>query len=86
MTAFQREDLVRALPYARRFARALRGGQSPGDDLVTQSVRALLSSGTPQGGGPGGAVPGRSPGRMVPMRWRTAPWARSRPSSASCCC
>ncbi len=43
MTAFRREDLVRALPYARRFARALRGGQAPGDDLVTQSVRALLA-------------------------------------------
>ena len=50
MTAFRREDLVRALPYARRFARALRGGQAPGDDLVTQSVQALLAAHDPSPG------------------------------------
>ncbi len=49
MTAIQREDLVRALPYARRFARALRGGQAAGDALVTQSVRCLLAAPRPEG-------------------------------------
>jgi CheY-like chemotaxis protein len=44
MTGFQREDLIRALPYARRFARALCGGQVRGDALVTQSVRGLLDA------------------------------------------
>ncbi len=29
MTSFRREDLLRALPYARRYARALSGGQAP---------------------------------------------------------
>ena len=43
MTGFPREDLIRALPYARRFARALCGGQAPGDALVTQSVQSLLA-------------------------------------------
>ena len=44
MTAFQRDDLLRALPYGRRYARALCGGQSQGDALVTQAVRALLDA------------------------------------------
>ena len=44
MTAFRREDLVRALPYARRYARALCGGQERGDALVTGAVRALLAA------------------------------------------
>ena len=52
MTAFRREDLVRALPYARRFARALRGGQALGDDLVTQSVRSLLAAHAADGPAP----------------------------------
>ena len=43
MTSFRREDLLRALPYARRYARALAGGQQPGDALVTEAVRLLLS-------------------------------------------
>ena len=42
MTNFRREDLLRALPYARRYARALSGGQATGDALVTETVRALL--------------------------------------------
>ena len=44
MTAFQREDLVRALPYARRYARALCGGQERGDAVVTDALRALLAA------------------------------------------
>ena len=43
MSSFRREDLLRALPYARRFARALSGGQASGDALVTEAVRMLLN-------------------------------------------
>ena len=43
MTSFRREDLLRALPYARRYARALSGGQVQGDALVTEALRALLA-------------------------------------------
>ena len=44
MTAFRREDLIRALPYARRYARALSGGQERGDALVTSALRALMAA------------------------------------------
>ncbi len=44
MTGFPREDLVHALPYARRYARALCGGQVQGDALVTRAVHALLAA------------------------------------------
>ena len=44
MTAFRREDLVRALPYARRYARALSGGQVRGDALVTDALRVLMAA------------------------------------------
>ena len=50
MTSFQREDLLRALPYARRYARALSGGQAAGDALVTDAVRVLLAA-EEEGGG-----------------------------------
>jgi CheY-like chemotaxis protein len=43
MTSFRREDLLRALPYARRYARALAGGQVAGDALVADALRELLS-------------------------------------------
>jgi CheY-like chemotaxis protein/DNA-directed RNA polymerase specialized sigma24 family protein len=42
MTAFQRDDLIRALPYARRYARALTGSQPAGDALVADCLRATL--------------------------------------------
>lgn len=42
MSALNREELVRALPYARRFARALAGGQSAGDALVARVLREEL--------------------------------------------
>ncbi len=45
MNAPRREDLIRALPYARRYARALSGSAERGDALVADSLRALLSSG-----------------------------------------
>ena len=42
MTAFQRDDLIRALPYARRYARALTGSQPAGDALVAECLRETL--------------------------------------------
>jgi CheY-like chemotaxis protein len=39
--SFSREDLIRALPYARRYARALAGSQKEGDGLVAASLREL---------------------------------------------
>ncbi len=41
MTSLRREDLIRALPYARRYARALTGSQPRGDALVAESLREL---------------------------------------------
>jgi CheY-like chemotaxis protein len=41
MTAFRRDDLLRALPYARRYARALSGSQVAGDTLVAEAVVSL---------------------------------------------
>ena len=43
MSAYRREDLLRALPYARRFARALRGDQAQGDAMVASALRGLLT-------------------------------------------
>ncbi len=44
MTSLRREDLIRALPYARRYARALTGSQPRGDILVAESLRELMDS------------------------------------------
>ncbi|MBN9510077.1 MAG: response regulator [Alphaproteobacteria bacterium] len=44
MSCPSREDLIRALPYARRYARALTGSQSTGDHLVEQSLRDVGES------------------------------------------
>ena len=44
-----REDLIRALPYARRYARALTGNQSRGDSMVADSLRDLLAAGDAPG-------------------------------------
>ena len=48
MTSLRREDLIRALPYARRYARALVGSQARGDAMVADSLRDLLSDNVPQ--------------------------------------
>ena len=50
MTNYQREDLLRALPYARRYARALAGGQERGDALVSDAVRSLLDDAAEEDG------------------------------------
>ncbi len=47
MTTSQRDMLIRALPYARRYARALSGSQGRGDALVADGLRAILGSGEP---------------------------------------
>ena len=43
MSGVRREDLMRALPYARRYARALTGSQASGDNVVAASLRDILS-------------------------------------------
>jgi len=40
MDPVRRDELVKALPYARRFARALTGEQAQGDDLVAAALRS----------------------------------------------
>ncbi len=42
MTSLRREDLIRALPYARRYARALTGNQPRGDALVAGALKAIV--------------------------------------------
>ncbi|SUE44355.1 PhyR family response regulator anti-anti-sigma factor [Roseomonas gilardii] len=42
MNAVTQGELLRALPYARRYARALAGGQEAGDRLVAEALRAGL--------------------------------------------
>jgi CheY-like chemotaxis protein/DNA-directed RNA polymerase specialized sigma24 family protein len=41
MTTPRREDVIRALPYARRYARALTGSQPAGDALVASCLREM---------------------------------------------
>jgi CheY-like chemotaxis protein len=43
MSSLKREELIQALPYARRYARALTGSQPRGDALVAASLRELLA-------------------------------------------
>ena len=43
MPAMRREQLLRALPYARRYARALTGSQERGDALVTTTLQRVLA-------------------------------------------
>jgi CheY-like chemotaxis protein len=49
MSPPDREELMRALPYARRFARALTGSQERGDARVAEALSALLASGAASG-------------------------------------
>jgi CheY-like chemotaxis protein len=44
MSGFSREELIHALPYARRYARALTGNQSLGDRLVGEALRTLSTA------------------------------------------
>ncbi len=45
MMTLRRQDLIAALPYARRYARALTGSQAFGDALVSDVLRATLADG-----------------------------------------
>jgi CheY-like chemotaxis protein len=47
MTSLRREDLMQALPYARRYARALTGAQSSGDRLVADGLREIMTPSEP---------------------------------------
>ncbi|MBF0860044.1 response regulator [Gluconobacter sp. LMG 31484] len=49
MTDLTRQELVKALPYARRFARALVGDQKTGDQLVAAALKELMEN-PPQSG------------------------------------
>ncbi len=43
MASLNRDELIRALPYARRYARALTGSQQKGDAMVGESLSELLA-------------------------------------------
>ena len=43
MSGADRSALVRALPYARRYARALLGNQEQGDAVVAAALRAAMA-------------------------------------------
>ncbi len=49
MSSSRREELIRTLPYARRYARALTGSQTTGDRLVADGLREMLAA--PAGSG-----------------------------------
>ena len=49
MTGHDGAMLMRNLPYARRYARALTGSQQQGDVLVTEALRHLLEGSLPEG-------------------------------------
>src|SRR5690348_7494472 len=56
MSAVDRDALLRALPYARRYARALTGSQSRGDAVVAEALRGLLAGDAPAAQGMQGGV------------------------------
>lgn len=53
MGGLRHEDLVRALPYVRRYARALTGSQPSGDRLVAESLKEILPGGAHNANQPG---------------------------------
>ena len=48
MSAMDRAALLRALPYARRYARALAGSQASGDAIVAEALRDVLAEPGPE--------------------------------------
>ncbi|WP_135465798.1 response regulator [Crenalkalicoccus roseus] len=44
MSAMDRAALIRALPYARRYARALAGSQAAGDSMVAEALKRVLAA------------------------------------------
>ncbi|RYJ04329.1 MAG: response regulator [Acetobacteraceae bacterium] len=49
MSAIDRAALIRALPYARRYARALTGTQAQGDAVVADALRHVVTEEFPEG-------------------------------------
>lgn len=45
MNTARRDELIRVLPYTRRFARALTGSQASGDALIAEALRQALPDG-----------------------------------------
>ncbi len=43
MSSYRREELIRTLPYARRYARAVTGSQRRGDELVAASLKDIIA-------------------------------------------
>ena len=72
MTSLRREDLIRALPYARRYARALTGSQPRGDSLVAESLQEMLAGAEPDGRSAARAVSHRDPALRQGRRRRRA--------------
>ncbi len=70
MTSLRREDLIRALPYARRYARALTGSQSRGDALVADGLRELSDSNAANEAGAPALDARRTLYRLVTQRFR----------------
>jgi CheY-like chemotaxis protein len=77
MTSPHREDLIRALPYARRYARALTGSQPRGDRLVADSLRAVLAGSLP------GADPRHALYRQITQQFDVGPGASAPAQSLS---
>ena len=69
MTSLRREDLIRALPYARRYARALTGSQPRGDALVADGLRELSESNTADEAGAPSLDARRTLYRLVTQRF-----------------
>ncbi len=55
MSAIDRAALIRALPYARRYARALAGNQIAGDAMVADALRDVLAAVGPETASDAGA-------------------------------
>ena len=80
MTSLRREDLIRALPYARRYARALTGSQPRGDNLVAESLQEMLA-GTESEGDPQHALYRSVTRRFDKMSGTSSPFIIGRLSS-----
>ncbi len=58
MSAIDRAGMIKALPYARRYARALTGTQGQGDAMVADALRHVMAKQFPEGMTPRGILYG----------------------------
>jgi CheY-like chemotaxis protein len=58
MSAIDRAGMIKALPYARRYARALTGTQGQGDAMVADALRHVMAQQFPEGMTPRGILYG----------------------------